>query len=499
MRYEALRTILIMSISGSALAALLFALKPLLRDRLPKTAQYYMWLVVIAALLTPVSRLAAAPAALTGAPSISKAVERYFVSPGDYKIPESSTADLDALVPDVWVQELADWCSGIYPIGVAAYLVYVFCSVLLFTTKLKLRNAPARAEELAVLTELREDRRAPTLYRNPIASTPMLIGLFKPVIILPDREYGDAQLRAVLLHELTHLRRKDVLVRWLSVLACALHWFNPVVWLTLRELGRACELSCDEVVIRDLDTDGKQSYGDTLLYVAANGKTPRAVLSTMMCEEKRDLKERLGAIMKSRKHTKLATAASVILIAAASLAACALGSGSAETDTDPEKWQELVAQMGGAAQEDSSQTNISAAPSESALPEPVPAADPQEQIIAYLSGLFDEAYTPYYEGLHYAMSGCEEAVTPDGNFTATFLWTMYNKSNGLDVASDFGKEEEGNFYLQATARLGADGLLDLETIEILADNSVRGPSNYVVPIEDFFPPKPQADPPTPSR
>jgi hypothetical protein len=187
------------------------------------------------------------------------------------------------------------------------------------------------------------------------------------------------------------------------------------------------------------------------------------------------------------------------LIAAAILAACALGAGSADTDIDPEKWQELVSQMGDTPQEeDALQTDASAAPSESALPEPVSAADPQEQIIAYLSGLFDEAFTPYYEGLHYAMSGCEEAVTPGGDYTATFHWTMYNKDNGLDVASDFGKETEGNFFLQATARFGADGLLDLVTIEILADNSMRGPANYVVPIEDFFPPKPEIDPLAPS-
>jgi hypothetical protein len=189
-------------------------------------------------------------------------------------------------------------------------------------------NRPALAEELAALKELCKTGRAPKLYRNTKATTPMLIGLFSPSIVLPDREYTGEQLHSVLLHELTHLRRKDVLVKWLSVPACAVHWFNPIVWLTHRELDRACELSCDEAVIRDLDENGKHSYGETLLYVAADGKTPRAVLSTTMCEEKRDLKERLGAIMKSKKRTRVAVIVSAAVICVAVLAVCALGAGS---------------------------------------------------------------------------------------------------------------------------------------------------------------------------
>ena len=57
-----------------------------------------------------------------------------------------------------------------------------------------------------------------------------------------------------------------------------------------REVDRACELSCDEAVIRNFDNDGKKDYGNTLISVASDSKTPRAVLSTTMCEEKKNLK-----------------------------------------------------------------------------------------------------------------------------------------------------------------------------------------------------------------
>jgi beta-lactamase regulating signal transducer with metallopeptidase domain len=339
---------LTMSLSGSVLALLLFASRPLVRHRLTKAAQYHLWFVVFAALLVPVSRLVVLPASAAETPTISGAVERYVVSPEDImaRIESYQVVNSDGsvgympiveelFVPDVWWQEAFDWCRGLYPIGVMACVAYYYCAYYGFILKLKRRNRPANADETALLAELCKNRRVPRLYRNPLAVTPMLIGLFRPELVLPDRDYTDKQLRAVLLHELTHLRRKDVLVKWLSVLACAVHWFNPLVWLARRALDRACELSCDEAVITGLDTEGKKTYGDTLIAVAADSKTPRAVLSTTMCEEKKALKERLGAIMKNRKHTRAAIAASAALLLLLAGCAAVLGAGNGTTEPDP--------------------------------------------------------------------------------------------------------------------------------------------------------------------
>ena len=343
--YDALRTIITMSITGSVIAIILFILKPLVRNRLPKSVQFYLWFVVLVALVVPISRFIVLPDSTSNVPAISKAVDWYVVSNEDiferirpYEaensddfigIPESNMAEVEALIPATWVPEAVDWFRLSHYIGVIIYLAFIYCSYNAFTSKIKRRNTTAAAEENAVLAELCGNRRIPLLYRNPLAATPMLVGVFHPAIILPDREYTNEQLRAVLLHELTHLRRKDVLVKWLTVLVSALHWFNPIVWLVRREIDRACELSCDEAVIRNLDTDGKQNYGETLLYVAADSKTPHAVLSTTMCEEKKALKERLGAIMKSKKHTRLAIIVSAVLIIAIGGTAVVLGAGRA--------------------------------------------------------------------------------------------------------------------------------------------------------------------------
>jgi hypothetical protein len=159
----------------------------------------------------------------------------------------------------------------------------------------------------------------------------MLIGILHPMIMLPEKQYSDTQLQNILLHELTHLRRHDIIMKWLSVLAGALHWFNPIVYLVRREIDRACELACDEAVIMNLDDNGKQNYGDTLIAVVAEHKTPKTVLSTTMGEEKKVLKERLTAIMRNKKRSHITILISAVLLIAVAGTAIALGAGSSDT------------------------------------------------------------------------------------------------------------------------------------------------------------------------
>ncbi|MCL2835056.1 MAG: M56 family metallopeptidase, partial [Treponema sp.] len=326
------------------MAVLLFGLKPALRDRLPKFTQYYLWLVVIAAFLLPVSKIILLPgtnpnASLPVMPN--NVVNQYVVmtaeiSPFDWVASETGNKDdyhykQDIKRPLNMISVFTTLFMYIYPFGVLVVLFYSVISFSVYIRLHRLRNCPASTEEKILFESLCVRRRIPLLYRNPLAATPMLIGVFNPAIILPDREYTEAQLRAVLLHELTHLKRKDIIIRWLTVLACAVHWFNPTVWFVRHEIDRACELSCDEAVISGLDREGKQNYGDTLIYLASETKLPKSVVSTTMCEEKKALKERLGAIMKSRGRTRTAVVVSMALIIAAIGAVSVLGAGSGKT------------------------------------------------------------------------------------------------------------------------------------------------------------------------
>ncbi|MCL2343108.1 MAG: M56 family metallopeptidase, partial [Firmicutes bacterium] len=241
---DLIRAVLIMTLTGTALTLLLFALKPLLRDRLPKSAQYYLWLAVLAALLTPVSKLVVLPAnnPISNAPlqSIVAQLPIPTAAAARPQAPLGNAGSADSAVttaPSASSAETAQPKSTpldlilvlVYAAGALITLLYYVVNYKIYIGLHRRRNRPARAEELSILAVLcRHRRRVPRLYRNPLAATPMLVGLLRPAILLPDRDYTEAQLRAVLCHELCHLRRKDVLIRWISVFAVAVHWFNPL-------------------------------------------------------------------------------------------------------------------------------------------------------------------------------------------------------------------------------------------------------------------------------
>ena len=324
---EFLRTVLIMSASGSVLALLLFMLKPLVRKRIPKSTQYYLWLVVVCALLIPVSRFTTLPAPPTTAqppvPTLTEAVNRFVITQAEQtqrSVMPIPTAPEHA--PSLAFQQelnllalIITYLVWIYPAGVLVLLLYYSVHYAIFVGLFRCRNVPAPPAAMALLQQ-NGSGRTPRLFYNKLATTPMLFGIFRPAIILPHQDYTRDEMQAILSHELTHLRRMDVLVKLITLVATAIHRFNPIIWLVSREIDRACELSCDEAVIRDMDSQGRKNYGNTLILVAANPKHPRVIATLSMSENKKNLKERLGAIMRNKGFNPL-----IIIVSAAILIA----------------------------------------------------------------------------------------------------------------------------------------------------------------------------------
>jgi len=142
----------------------------------------------------------------------------------------------------------------------------------------------------------------------------MLIGVMRPCIIIPDINFNEIQFKNILLHEIVHLKRFDILVKWLIMIAISIHWFNPLMYFIKKDINNSCELACDEAVIKNLSQAEKQDYGDTLISVVAQHKDPTGILQVTMCEEKKGLKERLVAIMNHSRKSKKVIIFSVILL-----------------------------------------------------------------------------------------------------------------------------------------------------------------------------------------
>jgi hypothetical protein len=130
----------------------------------------------------------------------------------------------------------------------------------------------------------------------------MLIGLFRPYILIPDSEIQEQNLRHILMHELTHYKRRDGFYKWLVQIVVCIHWFNPFIYFTAREIDKACELSCDEAVLRRLNRSERRDYGEMLLTSLQCGiDAPNRVITLPLSKDGRLLKTRLDSIMNFRR------------------------------------------------------------------------------------------------------------------------------------------------------------------------------------------------------
>lgn len=110
--------------------------------------------------------------------------------------------------------------------------------------------------------------RAPELLEVPTFAGPALVGAFRPRLLVPScvlTHFAWRELRLILLHELTHLKRRDVALNYLLTALQAVHWFNPLVWLAFARLRAERELACDEAVLRATPWRESHAYGSTIL------------------------------------------------------------------------------------------------------------------------------------------------------------------------------------------------------------------------------------------
>jgi TonB family protein len=84
------------------------------------------------------------------------------------------------------------------------------------------------------------------------APVPLVWGAFRPVIALPaaSRQWSADRLRTVLLHELIHVERRDLLAQRIGQAACCFYWFHPLVWIAAREMRKERERACDDAVLQ---------------------------------------------------------------------------------------------------------------------------------------------------------------------------------------------------------------------------------------------------------
>ena len=357
------KSVLSLSLSGTLLIVLLFLLKPLFRDRIGKRWQYYIWMIVIVRLLVPFT-LPASPVntlfreldrTMVQITTVSEedAVHVLYggrdiaVNSGSFQAEKGISAaaptpvshNLSAvLIKNLWLV----WLTGALLLLVRKIMVYQrfvrqVKAKCLEVSDIELLNRLAQyGEQIGVKVPVE-------LYINSFISSPLLIGFFRPCIVLRTADLTESDLQYTLLHELTHYRHRDMFYKWIVQITLCLHWFNPFVYLMCREINRACELACDETIISKLEKKEQETYGEMLMNaVRAGGVSHNSIASMTLYENKKMIKERLGAIMNFKKKSIWMTLGSLVLVISLSAVSAGIGAYATPSITEGEPIESIV-------------------------------------------------------------------------------------------------------------------------------------------------------------
>ena len=273
--YEIFKTVLILSLFGFGITALLLCLKPITAKKFPAIWQYYVWIAVLFSMIIPVYKLIPqnwaqeTPLILQNqtevqeAPAgITETVE--IVTPVEVTIEDREVT----LTPKIQIRIL-DLLAYIWFFGWCAYLLVVIVSYIIYLIR-KHKNAVTLTDN-AILDEVKRElkiKRHIRIRMSQEVGSPMLVGVIFPVVYIPCREIPDENMRMVFLHELTHYKRKDLVFKWLSLFVNAIHWFNPLAYLLCANVSEACEVSCDMAVTKYMSDTEQKIYMKTILDLA---------------------------------------------------------------------------------------------------------------------------------------------------------------------------------------------------------------------------------------
>ena len=172
-------------------------------------------------------------------------------------------------------------------------------------------------------------------YKSKNLASPLSFGILRPAIVIPEGT-EEKELHFVLLHEQTHIKDRDAVLKTLALFALSLNWFNPLVWFMVKIFERDIERYCDERVLKKIGAEKALFYANTILDFAERESLSLNYFSAA------SLCERVTSIMKT-KHKKQNIFVSVLVLAAVLLTITACGTLPEKEEKEPAKTENLSA------------------------------------------------------------------------------------------------------------------------------------------------------------
>ncbi len=311
---ELFQSIVNMSITGSYIILAVMVLRLFLR-KLPRRYSYGLWLIPGLRLLFPFSISSALSLFNILKPTIENQQMSYVTAPitepsVPITVPVQNTATGNILplqplqsAPVIETTPL-DWWQIWAVIWLIGMLLVLSINVFHYLrTGWYVRTAIRCGEDCWLSDEV---------------EVPFVYGIVKARIILPKGITAE-EWPYVLAHERSHIQRKDPLVKLIAFGILCIHWFNPLVWLAFAMMSRDMELSCDEMALKRFPQDVRKPYATALLNLSMRQND--LAFSTVLSFGKSSIKERISAVINSKKPTFWMSAVAILtlLIAAVTL------------------------------------------------------------------------------------------------------------------------------------------------------------------------------------
>ena len=263
----------------SGIVGILLIAKWVFRNNLSSRMQYNLWLLLLGLLAVPFIpfRLISFPQIFSWLSSVRNSSASH-ADVGANNVMDTGLSGTTNWMNDFALSVNKDTPSvtgyillGIWIVGMLAMMILVIKSSLRLRTikrsALPLQNPEVRRLYNKCLNEMKITRNIP-VYSTAFLKSPIIVGFLKPCIYLPIHlisDYHESDMRYMLLHELQHYRHKDAIANYLMNFAGVLYWFNPFVWFALREMRNDREVACDTSVLKMLEEDDYENYGNTLI------------------------------------------------------------------------------------------------------------------------------------------------------------------------------------------------------------------------------------------
>ena len=309
------KTILISSAMGSFLVIIIILIKKLFKNKLSASWHYYIWMLLILRLAIPYSFQS--PLSIFNI--FTKPLSNIEVS---LKIPSIKNAEVKQsnvnntvannpiTVPSVNINNiktgdlvLFNIASIIWCIVMIGTLLFIFIFNMVFNKRLRSQEICKYKETLYILKSCQDMTRIkgyiPITYSSNISGV-SLYGTFKPKIIISSKithNFTVEQKKHIFLHELIHLKYKDIFINSIMFILVIINWFNPIIWYSYYRMQQDCELACDEKVLYYLQPNCYNNYGSTIINMAELfSKSHNLFNGVALISNRSNLKRRISMI-----------------------------------------------------------------------------------------------------------------------------------------------------------------------------------------------------------